>query len=102
VNLGAVVAGAADAYYSTCGSKNSSNLLTYVRRNEIRQIIQGMLDGTKAEIDAKMTEWGLKPASLTEGQVAELKQLKRDLRQSGASREEAEAAIDDKLKEWRI
>lgn len=44
----------------------------------------------------------MEPSTLAEEQVTELKQLKKDLKQNGASRDEVKAAVDTQFSEWGI
>jgi DNA-binding transcriptional regulator YhcF (GntR family) len=93
--------------------------LTEEQKQELKQLRQELREaGASREeiheaIRDQLEAWGIDPPErrmgrrgprpdLTEGQKQELKQLRQELREAGASREEIREAIRDQLEEWGI
>jgi DNA-binding transcriptional regulator YhcF (GntR family) len=94
--------------------------LTDEQREEIKQLIEDLKesgasrDEIKEAVDAKLVEWNIEISEgkmppcppwlpeLTDEQKEEIKEIIKELKDNGASKEEIKEAIDSKLEEWGI
>jgi len=97
--------------------RNLRAKLTEEQRAELGELVRSMKESgaswreIRAAVGEKLKEWGIRPpkrpgrglrAKLTEEQRAAIREKVRELRETGASREEIRAAVREMLEGWGI